>query len=147
MLSIDEKAAFAERLSQAINRSQKRQLNATELSTQFNLRHPNEPVSPQAAQKWLTGKAKPTADKLKTLSEWLDVPLHWLSYGAPEPFTKKSAANRQHLVASQAARLDELSPDEQKLIGKYRRLNGRQQHLVYEIAETLSLEREIHQQE
>ena len=69
MLSIDEKAAFAERLSQAINRSQKRQLNATELSTQFNLRHPNEPVSPQAAQKWLTGKAKPTADKLKTLSE------------------------------------------------------------------------------
>jgi hypothetical protein len=47
-----------------------------------SLRHPNEFITPQAAQKWLSVKAKPTADKIETLANWLSVPTHWLRYGS-----------------------------------------------------------------
>jgi len=146
MPNSDEKAAFSDRLNQAIKRSLKRHLNATELSTQFNLRHPNESITAQAAQKWLTGKAKPTTDKISTLAKWLDVPFHWLSYGSPEPFTSKSTAGKRQ-AKSQEVKTEGLNPDEQKLIGKYRCISPRQQELVYEITEAFALEREIFQPE
>lgn len=84
MLPNNETIEFSERLNQALKRSLKQPLNAPELATQFNLRHPNEPITAQAAHKWLTGKAKPTSDKIETLAKWLEVPAYWLKYGNPQ---------------------------------------------------------------
>lgn len=48
---LSEKTAFAERLKLALTRSSKKIETATELALQFNLRHPNDPVTQQAVQK------------------------------------------------------------------------------------------------
>lgn len=137
MASNEEKAAFSERLKQALIRSMKRVLSPSELATQFNLRHSYEPITPQAAQKWLTGKAKPTSDKMETLAEWLDVPEHWLNYGSPTPKRSKSTPTPQPVSG------DNLTPDEIKLIARYRYLTERQQQLVFEVIDAFALEREI----
>lgn len=142
MLINDEKAGFTERLKQALQRANNKTLTATELATQFNLRHPFDPITPQAAQKWLTGKARPTPDKTRTLATWLDVPFHWLSYGSPEsPATKHSVSAQGRTVPG------ELSPQEWQLIEKVRCLTAQQQSLVYEITEAFVLERDLLPQE
>ncbi|WP_034350068.1 transcriptional regulator [Herbaspirillum sp. GW103] len=90
MKTVDEKQAFSTRLRQALKRSPRKIETATELSVQFSLRHPEAPITPQAAQKWLTGKARPTADKIETLAEWLDVSPMWLRHGVADkarPYT------------------------------------------------------------
>ncbi|EQA85616.1 transcriptional regulator [Burkholderia pseudomallei MSHR338] len=84
MPTLEEKAAFAERLKFALQRSPEKISGATALALHFNLRHRGEhPISPQTAHKWLTGRTIPTADKLRTLADWLRVDLHWLHYGPP----------------------------------------------------------------
>src|SRR5260221_9910898 len=85
MPTAQEKAAFAQRLQLALNRLPKPVKGPTQLANQFNLRHRGDtPVSPQTAHKWLSGRTIPTADKIKTLAEWLHVNEHWLHYG-PAP--------------------------------------------------------------
>lgn len=37
-----------------------------------------------AARKWLVGEAIPTQDKMRTLAEWLHVPIDWLRFGGDE---------------------------------------------------------------
>lgn len=81
--SLSEKAAFAERLKLALTRSRKKIHSPNELALQFNLRHSNSSISPQAAQKWLAGTACPTSDKIETLAHWLGVSAHWLRFGSP----------------------------------------------------------------
>lgn len=84
MPTLEEKAAFAERLKFALQRSPEKISGATALALRFNLRHRGEhPISPQTAHKWLTGRTIPTPDKLRTLADWLRVDLHWLHYGPP----------------------------------------------------------------
>lgn len=140
MLIHDEKTGFTERLKQAFMRAANKIPSASELATQFNLRHPNDPITPQAAQKWLTGRAKPTPDKLQTLADWLDVPLHWLSYGSPEPVNRKSTmATRRHPENRQ----EDLSRQEWQLIEKVRCLTAQQQSLIYEITDAFTLERNL----
>ncbi|OYZ84678.1 MAG: hypothetical protein B7Y03_02415 [Polaromonas sp. 24-62-144] len=82
-MPVDDKKAFAERLKTALKRLPKSIETATELAHQFNLKHQNEPITPQAAQKWLQGTAFPTTDKLQTLADWLNVSAHWLKNGTP----------------------------------------------------------------
>ncbi len=84
MPTVEEKAAFAERLKFAMKRAPERLRGGTDLAMHFNLRHRGEqPVSPQTAHKWLTGRTIPTDDKLHTLADWFRVDLHWLHYGPP----------------------------------------------------------------
>ncbi len=94
MPSEEEKIAFAQRLRIALNQLALRQLalspsakpikGGADLARQFNLKHAGGAgVSPQAAHKWLKGRVIPTADKIKTLAEWLGVSEHWLHYGPP----------------------------------------------------------------
>jgi transcriptional regulator with XRE-family HTH domain len=84
MPTVEEKAAFSERLKFALQRSPEKVTGGTQLALHFNLRHHgDQPISPQTAHKWLTGRTIPTADKLRTLAEWLRVDLHWLHYGPP----------------------------------------------------------------
>ena len=140
---IDEKQAFSLRLKQALKRSPKKVTTPSELALQFNLRNPTDSITPQAAQKWLNGSAKPTLDKINTLAEWLNVSAQWLRYGIAEktnpkstkPVSKKGATNR-----------DALSEDELKLLLRLRTLSAHQQYLIVETVEQFALNQEIWQE-
>jgi transcriptional regulator with XRE-family HTH domain len=132
-----EKQAFADRLRAALKRAPKSIQTASDLAHHFNLRHPNEPITPQAAQKWLTGKAKPSADKLETLATWLGVSAHWLAYGPP-PAKKQATLKR-----GAAEKAGTLTEQESKLLARLRTLSDHQAELVVGLVEQLALEREL----
>jgi transcriptional regulator with XRE-family HTH domain len=136
----DEKLAFAERLKLALKRSKKKVESPTDLALQFNLRHHNDAITPQAAQKWLTGKARPTADKMQTLAEWLNVSAQWLRHGIPETKpTKTTKPSSPSIATNQVAP----NTEEQILIARIRNLPEHQRNLVYEIVEQFAIEQEI----
>jgi transcriptional regulator with XRE-family HTH domain len=143
MMPINEKLAFAERLHIALKRGAKNVTTAADLATKFNLRHQNEPISTQAAQKWLTGKAYPTADKIETLANWLNVSPHWLRYGpAPQPRQQQiTSPVRQN--ESQANTCDALTEQESKLLNRLRQLSDHQLFLISELVDQLAVEREM----
>ena len=69
----DEKILFAKRLITAMQ-TQGYEAKPSVLEREFNLRHNGKPVTFAGVSKWLKGTAMPSADKLLTLSKWLDVP-------------------------------------------------------------------------
>jgi transcriptional regulator with XRE-family HTH domain len=137
----DEREAFAERLRQALKRSPKKVNTAAELALQFNLRHPAEPITQQAAQKWLTGQARPTLEKVETLSEWLSVPAQWLLYGKADQRTQ-GAPGKKGQKGKSAATIQP-TEDELKLLARIRSMPEHRRNLVLEIVEQLSLEHEL----
>jgi transcriptional regulator with XRE-family HTH domain len=139
--SLSEKAAFTERLKLALTRSQKKIETATELALQFNLRHPNDPVTNQAVQKWLTGKACPTSDKIETLADWLGVSAHWLRFGAPTEVKRKRALGKRKILVEEETAA--LSSEESRLMARYRQLSPHQQNLVAELVAQLTLDKVI----
>ena len=76
-----DRIKFSKRLNLALQSLPNQPLTTAQIATQFNLRYSKEPVSPQAIHKWLTGQSFPTADKIRTLSGWLNVSYEWLRYG------------------------------------------------------------------
>lgn len=48
---------------------------ASVLEREFNLRHYGKPIGLHAFARWLRGETLPTLARLKTLSEWLNVPV------------------------------------------------------------------------
>jgi transcriptional regulator with XRE-family HTH domain len=138
-MPVNEKTEFAERLKVALKRTPKSIQTAAQLAHEFNLRHTNEPITPQAAQKWLSGTAKPTADKLETLADWLQVSSHWLNFGPAPTAPKKPATKR----SGQASGKGELTEKEARLLSRLRLLSEHQAFLVAELVEQLALEREI----
>jgi transcriptional regulator with XRE-family HTH domain len=138
---LSEKAAFAERLKLALTRSRTKIDTATELALQFNLRHRNDPITQQAAQKWLSGSACPTPDKIETLSEWLGVSPHWLRFGSPNEANSKRGTNKRQIKSP--SNTSTLSNDENRLIERFRQLTPHQQNLIAEIVTQLALEKEI----
>lgn len=140
MSSPDEKQAFSLRLKQALKRSQKKIDTPAELALQFNLRHHNESITPQAAQKWLSGNARPTPDKIATLAEWLNVSAQWLRFGISEKIPAQPA---RPLSKKAATSHDAFSDDETKLILRFRSLSAHRRYLVTEIIEQFALEQEM----
>ncbi|WP_414443460.1 transcriptional regulator [Burkholderia sp. 22PA0099] len=122
----DEKSAFSERLKFALMRSPEKVAGATELALHFNLRHHGEqPVSPQTAHKWLTGRTIPTADKLATLAGWLRVDAHWLHYGpppsvaarnTPKPLPRDATYPPTQETIELATKIEALSPHHRYLV-------------------------------
>lgn len=141
-VQIDEKFDFSKRLRLALKRSHRPIDSATELALQFNLRHPNDSITVQAAHKWLTGKARPTADKIETLASWLCVSAHWLRYGSPSDVKPKQATGARR-TKLQAEKESSLSEEEIKLVKQFRRLSTHQRHLIAELTEQLAVEQEI----
>ena len=133
----DEKLAFTKRLKLALKRSNKKITTPAELALQFNLRHPNESISPQAAQKWLAGKSKPTADKIDTLAKWLAVSPHWLRYGSAsgEQSIPPMRQTKSHTNINAS-----LSDSEVILVTQLRQLSEHQQLLIAELIEQLAAE-------
>jgi transcriptional regulator with XRE-family HTH domain len=136
----DEKQAFAQRLKQALKRSQKKVTTGTELALQFNLRHGNDSISQQAAQKWLTGLARPTPDKIETLAEWLNVSVQWLRYGIADERPVVTIGKK--LPKGKVAAIQP-TEDELKLLLRMRNLPEHQKYLINEIVEQFALEQEI----
>lgn len=131
MPTVDEKAAFSERLKFALQRSPEKVTGGTQLALHFNLRHHgDQPISPQTAHKWLTGRTIPTRDKLATLANWLRVDLHWLHYG-PAP----NAAART--TPKPLPRDDKypLTPETIELASKIESLSAHHRYLVQELVE------------
>ncbi|WP_250532746.1 transcriptional regulator [Caballeronia sp. AZ10_KS36] len=120
-----EKADFSERLKFSMTRSPEKLRGATDLANKFNLRYQGEPVSPQTAHKWLTGRSIPTSDKLQTLAEWLKVDLHWLHYGpppsggvqtAPKPLARDERYPASEDTLELASKIEALSPHHRYLL-------------------------------
>ncbi len=102
----------------------------TDLALHFNLRHRgSEPVSPQTAHKWLTGRTIPTQDKLQTLAEWFKVDLHWLHYGPPPSGNPNRAVPRP---LSRDGKYP-LSPETLELASKVESLSSHHRYLVQEL--------------
>lgn len=138
MPSQEEKLAFANRLKQALTRSPKRIETASELALNFNLRHPTDPITPQAAQKWLSGQALPTIDKIATLSEWLDVSLAWLGIGIVE---QRSGGRSKSVRPKRATEPPTPPTDEElKLLEKLRTLSGHKRYLLIQILDQFILD-------
>lgn len=140
MPSQQDKTAFSLRLKQALKRSKKKVDSPTELALNFNLRHAGNPVTPQAAQKWLTGLARPTADKIETLAVWLNVPPQWLCYGIAED-RQATTATRKASKTKAAPAVP--SPEEMKLLMSLRAMPEHRRNLVVEIVEQFALEQEM----
>ncbi|WP_423391944.1 transcriptional regulator [Burkholderia sp. LMG 21824] len=138
MPDLDEKKAFADRLKMALKRSPKPVETASELATQFNLRYQGEPITVQAAQKWLTGSARPTVDKIKTLADWLDVSDQWLRFGVTD--MKRSRPPKGTNAVD-----DVIQPtaDELKLLRRLRRMSAYRRQLVEGMIEQFSLDDEV----
>jgi len=135
MPTVEEKIEFSNRLKQALKRSPKKIETATELALNFNLRHMSGPITTQAAQKWLTGQALPTIDKIATLAEWLNVPLQWLRFGLAEDraVAHKAPKRKPAFIAPP-------SKDELALLETIRAMPEQRRKLVYELIEQLGLE-------
>lgn len=135
MPTVEEKIEFSNRLKQALKRSPKKIETATELALNFNLRHNSDPITTQAAQKWMTGKALPTIDKIATLASWLNVPLQWLRFGIAE--------DRQPISTRKVFKT-KLSPsvpptkDELRLLEMLRVMPEHRRNLVHDLVEQLS---------
>ncbi|AOJ03827.1 transcriptional regulator [Burkholderia mayonis] len=131
MPTLEEKAAFAERLKFALKRNPEKIPGATALALHFNLRHRGAlPISPQTAHKWLTGRTIPTPDKLRTLADWLHVDLHWLHYGPPPgaPGSKTSEPLRRNEKYAP-------TPETIELASKIEALSPHQRYLMQELIE------------
>jgi hypothetical protein len=141
-MQTDEKLDFSKRLRLALKRSHKPIDSAAELALQFNLRHPNDSITTQSAHKWLTGKARPTADKVETLAIWLNISAHWLRYGSPNDVKPKQATGARR-AKMQVEKDTPLNEAEMKLVAQFRRLSTHQRHLIVELTEQLVIEQEI----
>lgn len=126
MPTIDEKAAFSSRLKLALRRSSDPVNGATELALRFNLRYDGEAITAQTAHKWITGRAIPTNDKLKTIAKWLNVDEHWLHYG---PASK--------MVGESGDQGFEPTPELIALAAKIQALQPHQRYLIEELVEQL----------
>lgn len=131
MPTIEEKAAFSNRLKLALRRSSEPVQGATELALRFNLRYEGVAVTAQTAHKWMTGRSIPTNDKLATIAKWLDVDEHWLHYG---PASKKASA----ISSGKTAKVENhLMPEIINLAMKIQALQPHRRYLVEELVEQL----------
>lgn len=87
MTTKQRKAAFARRLKSLLIPLGIH--SGAKLARAFNLCHPGEPVTNQAAYKWIRGKAFPRPDNLRTLAKLLNANEYWLANGLPPDLIAK----------------------------------------------------------
>lgn len=139
-----ERQAFAERLKVALSRGRRRISTPTALAEAFNLRWHGRSVTPQAAQKWLTGTAMPAPDKMEVLAQLTNVPITWLRFGLPEQReTSTPALGTTH--GTRFAQIDKASvtAEELKLLAQLRLMPPPRRELLWQLAQELALESEM----
>lgn len=75
-----ESQAFAARLRHAMKEAGMKS-SATQLADAFNIRYWGDGITPHAARNWVIGASIPKQDKLKTLSDLLQISPHDLMFG------------------------------------------------------------------
>jgi transcriptional regulator with XRE-family HTH domain len=80
MLKVSESQQFADRLRGALESAGVR-ASPTLVANAFNLRYRGRSITPHTARNWLLGKVMPTQDKLRVLSDWLQVSPDELRFG------------------------------------------------------------------
>ena len=75
-----ESQAFAARLRHAMKEAGLK-ASATQLADAFNMRYWGDGITPHAARNWMIGASIPKQDKLKTLSDLLQISPHDLLFG------------------------------------------------------------------
>lgn len=124
----EKKQAFAARLRGSLAQAGVR--GPTQLALKFNLRYDGQPVSTQAAHKWLSGDAMPAADKILILAKWLGVDPHWLRYGSPEDMKQIAAAHPEPH--------SDFSAEDVALLETFHRLDAGKKRLVKALLRALS---------
>ena len=84
MSLINEKVAFAKRLTGLLNNAGIGTASPTHVAREFNRRYMGKSVTAQAVRNWINGEAIPAGDKIRTLAKWLKASPHWLHYGENE---------------------------------------------------------------
>jgi transcriptional regulator with XRE-family HTH domain len=125
MALAQEKQEFSKRLRDSLKRAQVHARGAAAVAREFNLRYDGTPVTAQAARKWLTGAALPSQDKMRALSLWLDVSLHWLRFGDEAGQPRASSVLRQTGASYRV--------DANWLARKYDALNEAHKRMVVEL--------------
>lgn len=138
-----EREAFAQRLKAALARGRKRISTPTALAEAFNLRWHGRSVSPQAAQKWLTGTAMPAPDKIQVLAQMTGVPLTWLRYGLPERRDAAASAAEARTGRYEQADKSSVTPEELRLLTQLRLMPTARRVLVQQLVQELALESEM----
>lgn len=118
----DEKILFAKRLITAMQ-TQGYEAKPSVLEREFNLRHNGKPVTFAGVSKWLKGTAMPSADKLLTLSKWLDVPPEELAF---DKDIKKAIAQRE------ARWKEEIGYKDKDVVDAYLALSTAQKKIIRE---------------
>ena len=80
MLKVSESQQFADRLRGALESAGVR-ASPTLVANAFNLRYRGRSITPHTVRNWLLGKVMPTQDKLRVLSDWLQVSPDELRFG------------------------------------------------------------------
>jgi transcriptional regulator with XRE-family HTH domain len=89
----NERECFSLRLQQSLRDADHSTDSPTELARDFNARFSGDPITVHAARKWLVGEAIPTQEKMRTLAQWLGVPVDWLRFGGDETPAKQPDAS------------------------------------------------------
>jgi transcriptional regulator with XRE-family HTH domain len=131
MANSHEREEFSKRLKQALRGAGMGTPGAIRLAQGFNESYTGKGITHQAAQKWLSGEAIPTQDKLRTLSDWLGVPMAWLRDGEGKGTDGVAAHDA-------AAVVYRINVSEQELVRRYRKLSDRQQQAIAEIITALA---------
>lgn len=125
---MNESQMFTERLKESML-ERGYELRPIVIEREFNQRYWGNPISFQAARRWLHGQAIPTQDRLQVLAEWLDVDPHWLRFGE-----KLSGSVKQ-----QRKRWDaNMSPQERQTIETFMNLPADKRKMVGEIIDALN---------
>lgn len=118
-----ERKAFSERLTQALNAAGYGAIRPTATARLFNARSPLT-VTPHAVRKWMRGGSIPSQKHIQTLAGWLGCDAAWLRYGQPEVQSTDGAGNSASWAhdASLLADLSTLSAEARMLVDEFVRL-------------------------
>lgn len=111
--------AFSARLRLAMKQAGLK-ASATQLADAFNLRYWGEGITAHAARNWITGVSIPKPDKLKTLSEILQISPHDLFFG-PETC---------HLPATESVQFQNLCMGDTQMLRQFLKLNPEHQRMI-----------------
>ncbi|MDB5764307.1 MAG: hypothetical protein JWQ21_3302 [Herminiimonas sp.] len=120
----NERERFSLRLQQTLRNAHHSPDSPTELARDFNLRFAGRPITVHAARKWLVGEAIPTQDKMRTLAEWLGVPIEWLRFGGDErrANTPHSTGNFKSIDLRLMSDLQLLDDNHRRLVSEFVRI-------------------------
>jgi len=103
-------------------------VSPTVVANEFNLRYWGRSITPHTARNWLLGKSIPTQDKLRVLSDWLQVSPDELRFGRLPGQTKGTEGHPF---------LDSLNMADREMLNRYLTLSTTDRKIVRDVVEAL----------